>query len=435
MKRFGSLVLLVAWGCGDDPRPGETIDASSTGNVVGDDDDDDAADGSGVEADLPWSPLPDLATPNQSCEERGTAFGIVFGPVIVESTIAPASFENVALTAGTTGLLTTYTHVNPDLGSIDYMGLRVGSDGNANGSPWSLYLSPDTPIAYPLPEQTLLTYCDNGKVGWRAFDASGSVLGPQLLSPAFSRCSGDAPAAAWTDSGYLVAWHSGPSDPCPEGCIALAFGSESLVFGADDLRPTFVVTDPLAIAAADESALVVASHVNENGKNELALSLVRHNGTPLFPPLVHAFPPIDPPNPQGQAPVAAAATEDGGFSVFVGGRGDAFGRVLLDEVASVTVPFEEVVLPADLADADVFRTSMRASVRTGGLVLHGPATLPDDEEDVDGYLMLMVDEIGNVSSYEFFPDANTGAVMTYDGRTWIMLGGATLTFAELGCVL
>jgi len=164
------------------------------------------------------------------------------------------------------------------------------------------------------------------------------------------------------------------------------------------------------------------------------MSLVRHNGTPLFPPLVHAFPPVDAPNPQGQAPIAAAATRDGGYSVFIGGRGDAFGRVLLDEVASVTVPFEEVTLPANLAESDVFRGSLRASVRTGGLVLHGPATIPSEEGQTEGYLMLMVDEIGNVASYEFFEGAETGAVMTYDGRTWLMLGGAALTFAELGCV-
>ena len=432
MKRSCLVSLLVAWGCGEDSQPGEVIDASSTGAVVGDDDD--SFDDGGVQADLPWNPLPDLPPPDQSCEERGTAFGIVFGPVEVESTIAPASFANVGLTAGTTGLLATYTHVMPDLDTVDYMGVRVGSDGQSNGSPWSLYLSSDAPAGYAQPEETLLTFCHEGEVGWRTFDANGSVLGPQLLSPAYSRCTGDAPAAAWVDNGYLVAWHSGPSSTCPEGCIALAFGTESLVVTADDLRPTFVVTDPLTIAASGKSALVVASHVNPEGVNELALSLVRPNGAPLFPPLVKPFPPVDPPDAQGQAPVAASATDDGGFVVFVGGRGDRFGRVLFDEVASVTVPFEEVPLPANLADADIFRTGLRASPRTGGLVLHGPATLMEEEGPVDGHLMLMVDDIGNVASYEFFPDADSGAVMTYNGRTWVMLGGTSLTFAELGCV-
>ncbi|MEM6994457.1 MAG: hypothetical protein AAF721_28335 [Myxococcota bacterium] len=391
MRRYLAAWVLTVVGCGDSPAPAAEADATtstSTGATLGSVGDDQAFD------DLPWGPLVDLPTQNKSCEDRGARFGIVAGPRFVDTQSVEAQISGIGVTAGAPGLFVTYTSVNTVRGGSDLFGVRIDTEGNAKGAPWALSVASSVSAAYGRDEGVLLTYCADQLAGWRAFDVSGSSLGPALLSPTYAACASAPPAAVWTDIGYLVAWHAAPSGGCVDGCLALAFGSESVVFRTDPLQPAFVVTDPLALAIASDAALIVASHVSEDSENELAMSLVDPGGAAIFPPLVQPFPSAHA-GPQPNAPVAVASTSDDGFVVFVGGRGSSYGRLVLDEIASVEVGFEDVPLPAELADYDAFRDGLKATGRTGGLVLSGVATAPTGSGGTEGLVVAMLDESGD----------------------------------------
>ncbi len=431
-RRLAGLLVAVL-GCGDDAGSAAASDSSSTGSADGGET---GAIDDGVSIDDVFTPpLRDLPEESRSCEDRGARFGIVAGPKQIETQSNATTIQGIGLAASASDLFATFAAHGDDGSANDFLGVRLSPDGKAKGSPWSLSVSSDEPRTHVRDDGLLLTYCTDGIVGWRAFDVSGSSLGPELLSPTYAACNGDAPAAAWTDIGYLVAWHAAPSIGCPDGCLALAFGSESVVFRTDPLRVAHVVTDPLAVAVADRAALVVASHVSEQGDNELAMSLVETGGAALFPPLVHTFPSAAGAGPQAQAPVAAAPTGDDGFVVIVGGRGAAYGRLRLNDIASAEGEFEEVPLPPELSGYDAFRHDVTAVRRTGGLVVYGRATEGEGDDAVDGLLVSMLDDQGEMQSFEFFSGAKDGAVATSGGRTWIAYGGAGLYFAELGCVL
>ncbi|MBL4688399.1 MAG: hypothetical protein JKY37_27675 [Nannocystaceae bacterium] len=433
---WGSCVVTlvgVATGCGEEAATVDEAGTSSGGltdGVVADD-----AGLTGSIDDLPWLPLPDLPPQTKSCEERGARFGVVAGPTRVETQSSGARIERIGLGAASSGLFATYTSTDLVTGVSELLGVRLAPDGDAKGSPWALSGGSATPATYSGDDRLLLTHCTDNLVGWRAFDVSGSSLGPALLPHAYGGCGRDAPAAVWTELGYLAAWHAAPSQACPESCVALAYGRENVIFRTSSLQPTFIVTDSLTIAAAENAALVVASHVNVLDKNELAMSLVELGGEPLFPPLVHGFAAAPGPDPQVDAPVAVAATRDNGFVVFVGGRGPAYGRVRLSDIASVELAFEDVELPAELAEFDAFRSDIHATTRTGGLIVHGSVTQESDGELVEGLLLAMADDDGELQSYEFFPVAIGAAIASHEGRTWLVFGGDGLFFAELGCVL
>lgn len=426
------VALLAAVGVGCGSVPDGDAGAGSGSSTTVDVDPSAAGDDASID-DLPWQPLPDLPTLDQSCEDRGTEFGVVFGPVDVETPIASATISEVGLTAGPSGLFASYARYNPETALTDYVGVRIRTDGAANGSPWSLAVVSASPVPYPSDERVVLTHCVNEKVGWRAFDASGSTLGPTHDLPQHPGCSGAAPAVGWTNNGLLATWQTTPAEQCPDGCVVVAFGNENVVFGVEVLHPTFIVTDPLAIAVADKAALVVASHVTFESTNELAMSLVDHGGRPLFPVLREPFDGFGE-QPQAQAPVAVAANAKQGYVVVVGGRGSAYGRVVLDSVASVVSEFEDVPFPAELADTVAFDSDVRIARRTGGFVVYGPASRTTSNSVDDGTLMLMLGDDGALMSQEFFVGSTSSAVFTYDERTWVVFGGSSLSLVELGCV-
>ena len=421
---------IVGWGigCGDGSDAADVLGASSTGDGT-------PAESSGVDEgseDTPWEPLSDLPIPTQSCEERGTHFGIVAGPKIIEGAFDPVTIDHVAAAAGPGGLLTTYARSSRDIQLADYFAIRIGFDGSARGSSWTLSIPSEAPAGFSHDDRLLLTYCDESHAGWRAFEVAGNSLGSNLSAPAFGECTDHPPTAAWTDDGYLVAWRAAPAVGCESGCIALALGNENVVFNSKAIADAAFVTDPLAIAVTAQTALVVAPQIDyASGSRELLAVLLEHSGAPLFPPIMIPIASDEPVVPGTNMPVGAAAGEDDGFLIVVGGRGGALGRVRLDAIASVVEEYEELALPDELGDTDAFRSQARLVARTGGFVAYGLVT---SDSLAGGFVLLMLDPSGDITSYELFGGATSGTVVSHENRTYVVLGGNTLAMAELGCV-
>jgi len=424
-------VVLVVWGCSPDD-PDEALAAASSSTSTATDVDVYGADGHDGHTidDLARGPFPDLPEVHESCEERGARFGFVINPVNVVSFGSGTEIRDLGIAGGPAGMVVMYTQHGPSAEESGFKGIQIGTDGEANGSGWSVSGAGPAPAGFAREGGILITNCSEIP-WWRAYNENGSALG-QTIFPAVAACTGDVPAAAWTDAGYLVAWHATPYEGCPDGCIMLAKGTPTTLFSTSVLYDAFIVTDPLSIAVASEAALVVASHVNPAAQNELAMTLIDHGGDLLFPPMVYPFDSAEPRGPQGQAPVAVGATPDDGYVVLVGGRGGAYGRVELDTVASVVTDFEETPLSSAFDGGDAFRSGMRVASRTGGFVLYGPAT---QRTGIEGTLLLMLDRGGALESELFLPGATTAAVVTREGRTFLVYADALLRSVELGCVL
>lgn len=429
-----SVVAVGTLGCGEqDPSSPVAVPLTSSVSTTG-------VEGGSSEtalvdpADVPPA-LPDLPPQTKSCEARGTDFGIIVGPIDLEIPPLADSVSNVALTASTSGLLVSYRSLEVDGADFELFGLQVRDDGGPRGSPWAFTVAGTTPSFAVKTDRLLMMHCEHGEVGLRAFDALGSSLGSVLTPVGLSRCQGPVPGGGWTEIGFLAAWYASPTEVCPDGCIALSFGRDNVLFNTRSLGPVHIATDPPAMGVAERAVLIVASQVNPAGENELLLSLVEPGGTAIFPPMMESFPSLNPDGPQPRAPVGVGVDHTGRFVVFVGGRGPSFGRLRLSPIATVTEPFEDVAFEGELQVLDALTTKLTVARRIGGYVVHGPARVQTEDGPRDGILAAMVGDHGTLHSYEFFDGAQDAAVATQGNRTFMVIGGAGLAFAELGCLL